>query len=145
MTKISNLLVASATLSVLLLTAAQSRADTMINVVESGEGGGAMTLTLDQTTVRAGPAVFNVKNDAATEEHEMVVVRLKSADQKIPLNKAKHRVNENKLKSIGEVSGLKPGAAGRLKVDLKPGTYLLICNIKSHYEAGMFAKLVVTP
>jgi uncharacterized cupredoxin-like copper-binding protein len=120
-------------------------ADTVIKVVESGEGGGAMSLKLDPASVAAGPAVFKVTNDAATEQHEMVVVRLKSADQKIPLNTKKHRINEDKLKSMGEVSDLKPGASGELKVDLKAGTYLVFCNIKGHYEAGMVSKLTVTP
>lgn len=53
-------------------------ATTVINVTEDGEGGGAMSLKLDPPTVKAGPATFAVHNDAMTEQHEMVVVRLKS-------------------------------------------------------------------
>jgi uncharacterized cupredoxin-like copper-binding protein len=128
-----------------IAAAAPSWADTAIKVVEDGEGGGAMSIKLDPPTVKAGPAIFQVKNDAMTEVHEMVVVKLKSPDQVIPFNKAKHRVTEGKLKSMGEVSDLKPGASGTLKVNLKPGTYLLLCNIKGHYEAGMQSKLTVTP
>jgi uncharacterized cupredoxin-like copper-binding protein len=74
----------------------------------------------------------------------MVLVKLKSADEKIPLNTAKHRVDEKQLKSLGEVADLKPGGDGQLKAKLTPGTYLLLCNIKGHYEAGMQAKLTVT-
>ncbi|KQZ12819.1 MULTISPECIES: plastocyanin/azurin family copper-binding protein [unclassified Mesorhizobium] len=118
-------------------------AATVINVVEDGEGGGAMSLKLDQQTVAAGPAVFKVKNDAATEEHEMILVRLTNADEAIPLNKARHRVDEKKLRSLGEVSDLKPGASGEMKATLKAGNYLVFCNIKGHYEAGMQAQLKV--
>lgn len=104
-----------------------------------------MGLSLEPATVKAGATVFSVHNDAAGEEHEMIVVRLKSADQKIPLDVTKHRVDESKLKSLGEVEDLKPGADGQLKTRLKAGTYLVFCNIKGHYKAGMQAKLTVTP
>jgi len=145
MKRIPSTILAAAVSSALMFLASPSFADTTIKVIESGEGGGAMTLTLEPTVVKAGTATFRVHNDAATEEHEMVVVKLKSADEKIPFNEAKHRVNESKLKSMGEVSDLKPGASGELKANLKAGTYLLFCNIRGHYEAGMAAKLVVAP
>jgi uncharacterized cupredoxin-like copper-binding protein len=32
-----------------------------------------------------------------------------------------------------------------LRPAIQVGTYLLMCNIKDHYEAGMYAKLMVTP
>lgn len=127
------------------LAASQSFAATTIKVSEDGEGGGPMTIKLEPATAKAGPVTFEVHNDAASEEHEMVVVKLKSADQAIPFNKKKDRVDEKKLKSMGEVSDLKPGADGKLTVDLKAGTYLLLCNIKGHYSAGMHATLVVSP
>lgn len=119
-------------------------AATTIKVIEGGEGGGPMTLSLDQPTVKAGDVVFAVHNDAVSEAHEMVLVRLKAANEEVSVIAAKHRVDEKALKSLGEVSDLKPGADGTLKAKLKAGTYLLLCNIKGHYEAGMHAKLTVT-
>lgn len=132
-----------AALTVICLSA-PAFAATTIKVIEGGEGGGPMTLSLDQPTVKAGDVVFAVHNDAVSEAHEMVLVRLKAANEEVSVVAAKHRVDEKVLKSLGEVSDLKPGADGTLKAKLKAGTYLLLCNIKGHYEAGMHAKLTVT-
>jgi uncharacterized cupredoxin-like copper-binding protein len=124
--------------------APQAFAATAINVIEDGEGGGPMSLKMDQSIIKAGEVVFSVHNAAMTEEHEMVLVKLKSADQKITVIKGKHRIDEKQLKSLGEVAELKPGANGSLKARLSPGHYMLFCNIMGHYEAGMHGTLTVT-
>lgn len=128
----------------IICMASPAFAASTVRVVEGGEAGRPMTLTLDQTTVKAGATTFLVHNDAMTQEHEMVLVKLKSADQKIDVIAARHRVDEKQLKSLGEVSELKPGADGKLNATLAAGSYLLLCNIKGHYEAGMHAVLTVT-
>ena len=129
----------------MMLASQAFAASTTILVTEEGEGGGPMAIKLDHDTVPAGDVTFKVHNAAAGEEPEMVLIKLKTADDKIPLNAAKHRVDESKLKSLGEVADLKPGKDGQLKVKLTAGNYLLLCNIKGHYEAGMKTKLTVTP
>lgn len=120
-------------------------ASSTVMVMANGESGQLMTLTLDKANVPAGDVTFKVHNGAMAEEHEMVLVKLKSANDQIPVNVAKHRVDESKLKSLGEVSELKPGKDGQLKVKLAAGNYLLLCNIKGHFEAGMKANFTVTP
>lgn len=145
MLKFSSLAVFVAATSAIAMFSPPALAAATVKVIESGEGGGAMTLKLDPPTANPGAVTFNVHNDAVTEEHEMVLVKLKSADQKIPFNAKKDRVDEKRLKSLGEVSELKPGADGKLTVDLKAGTYLLLCNIKGHYSAGMHGLLTVSP
>lgn len=128
----------------LAMLSASAFAASTVNVMLMGEGGGEMKISLDQPTIQSGEVVFNVANHAMTEEHEMILVKLTSADQKIPLNTTKHRVDENELNTLGEVADLKPSDTGTLNVTLKPGSYLLLCNIKGHYEAGMWTRLTVT-
>ena len=132
-----------AALAIVAITSPALAANT-VKVIESGEGGGPMTLTLDRPTIKAGETTFVVHNNALTEEHEMVLVKLKSADQKVDVVASKHRVDEKHLKSLGEVADLKPGKDGQMKARLAPGSYLLLCNIKGHYEAGMHTLLTVT-
>lgn len=117
---------------------------TTIHVSLTGEGGSDMAIKLDQSSVKAGKVTFDVANEAVGEDHELVLIRLKDKNQTIPVVKDKHRVDESKLKSLGEVADLKPGAHGTLTATLKPGAYELMCNVKGHYEAGMHTVLIVT-
>lgn len=145
MPRFTRVLAANAATFALVLLAPPSFAANTIHITATGESGGSMTLKLDHTSVAAGPATLVVHNDAMSEEHEVILVKLQSTDQKIPLMASKHRVDEKDLESLGEVEDLKPGEDGKLDADLEAGTYLLFCNLKGHYEAGMAAKLTVTP
>lgn len=103
-----------------------------------------MHIKLDQSKIKAGKVEFDVTNEAITESHEMVLVRLKSPDHTIPVIRGKHRIDESKLSTLGEVAGLKAGEHGKLVANLRPGSYELLCNIKGHYESGMHTILTVT-
>lgn len=81
-----------------------------------------------QSFVPAGPVEFDVVNAAANTGHEMIVIKLKSKDEKLAVPPATGRVDEKALQSLGEVSKLKPGMDGTLKATLTPGDYLVFCN-----------------
>ncbi len=40
------------------------------------------------------------------------------------------------LKPLGRISPLKPGTSKTLRLTLKPGRYVLYCNVAGHYQAG---------
>jgi uncharacterized cupredoxin-like copper-binding protein len=102
-----------------------------------------MELKLETSSVRAGRVVFDVKNDAQSQQHEVIIAKLKDRSQAVAAAPGNDRVDEKKLRTLGEVSDLDPGKAGKLSINLKPGEYLLFCNMKGHYKAGMLAHLTV--
>jgi uncharacterized cupredoxin-like copper-binding protein len=125
-------------------SAAWASTASSVNVSLTGEGTGKMAIAVDQASVQAGRVTFLVKNDAIGEKHEMVVLKLAQPGAELPYDAAKDRVVEAKAKKLGEVEDIEPGAGKSLTLDLKPGSYRLICNIKGHYSAGMSALVTVT-
>jgi len=103
-----------------------------------------MGIDVSPNTVSAGHVTFLVTNASSDTIHEMVVAPLASQDEVLPYVVDQNRVDEDGAKSLGEVSELEPHAAGELGINLKPGTYILYCNIPGHYASGMWAILNVT-
>ncbi|OWY00007.1 hypothetical protein B6V75_17745 [Thioclava sp. F1Mire-8] len=97
-----------------------------------------MGVTATPAVVPAGKVTFEVKNDSKGTVHEMIVAPVKSATEELPYNKDEMRVDEEKAGHLGEVSELDPGQSGSLTVTLKPGEYILYCNIPGHYVMGMW-------
>lgn len=110
-----------------------------------GGGMGMMSLLTDRSTVRSGKVHFAVTNASTLMRHEMLVIAVDDPNALLPYDYYTAKVPEDKVASPGEVSELEAGKSGTLDVELKPGSYLLICNIPGHYAAGMAALLTVTP
>jgi uncharacterized cupredoxin-like copper-binding protein len=143
-------LVAVSTLASTLLISAYSvgqtataAAPTIVKVSLTGEAENPMDIKVDVAQAKAGTVEFDVSNDAIGTDHEVVLVKLKKKDATIAVDPKKDRIDEGKLKTMGEVAGLKPGATGKLKVKLAAGDYLLLCNHKSHYKMGMYTAFTV--
>jgi len=85
-----------------------------INVIEKD-----FAIAMDKTTVKAGSITFNIKNNGPSP-HNIEVFELKKATNNID-----------------------PGKTATLTVDLKPGTYTVICNIPGHEQLGMKVTLTV--
>ena len=142
-------IVLGAALAVVLLPAGARAADSTINVqlldITSKPPSKDMSMVLDLDHVAAGSVTFHVKNLSKMYIHEMVVIPVADAKVTLPYDDATKRIKEDELKSLGEVSELKPGKSGDLTVTLAPGTYRLICNVPDHFHHGMWADLTVTP
>ncbi len=105
-------------------------------------------------SVKAGSVTFKV-TDKDDEDHEMVLMKTDLAADALPYDKATGKVPEEGtgLESMGEVAELHQGASGTLTADLKPGKYVLMCNIaetksdgtvEGHYGEGMYLPFTVT-
>jgi uncharacterized cupredoxin-like copper-binding protein len=86
---------------------------------------------LSTSSAKAGSITFSVKN-VGHLSHEFIV------------DKTVLRANKLRVKgSVAVVSGLqgriapfKPGQTKTLTLNLKPGHYVLLCNVPAHYAAG---------
>lgn len=100
------------------------------------------SLSLDRFTVRAGPTDFVVDNPGPSV-HEIEVFSGASEGTALPVDASV--ADTTGLDLVDEVEDILPGSAATLTLDLTPGTYLVICNLPSHYEHGMWGYLTVTP
>jgi uncharacterized cupredoxin-like copper-binding protein len=102
-----------------------------------------MVIKADTTKVKAGRVTLEAVNRSKDLVHEVLVVPAPSDGKELPYDTKTSTIIEKRVHSLGEISELKPGARGKLTLNLKAGTYLLLCNQPGHYKSGMSTKLVV--
>jgi uncharacterized cupredoxin-like copper-binding protein len=101
---------------------------------------GEYFIRLDKSSVPKGQVRFSLSNDGKIK-HEFVVLKTNLAPGKLPLKGGD--ANEEIAPSPGEVPGIAPGKKETLDVILKPGKYVLICNLPGHYKAGQYTGISV--
>jgi uncharacterized cupredoxin-like copper-binding protein len=116
----------------------------------SGSGGGAtgdvvvtmkdFSLTAEPGTFAAGTISFGIQNDGPSA-HEFVVLRTDKAPDALPVENGV--IPEDQVDLVDEAEDIAPGTNTSLSVDLEPGSYVLVCNLPAHYEAGMHAPFTV--
>jgi uncharacterized cupredoxin-like copper-binding protein len=109
----------------------------------AGAASETVGITRDKTSVPAGEVTFKVVNSSKDIVHEMIVAPVKPP-KPLPFDKAALAVKEEATTHLGEVSELDPGATGSLQLTLKPGKYILYCNVPGHYMLGMWTEISVT-
>lgn len=101
-------------------------------------------LKLDSTSIPAGAVTFQV-NNLGKVQHEFVILRTDLAPAALP-STADNKIQEegSGVEHVDELGGIVPGGQQALTVNLKPGTYLVVCNFPGHVHGGMIATLTVT-
>jgi uncharacterized cupredoxin-like copper-binding protein len=103
-----------------------------------------MGITTDLAEVPAGEVTFQVTNDSKDMIHEMVLAPVSDVSKPLPYISNEAKVDEDAAGHLGEVAELEIGQSGALTMTLKPGTYILYCNIQGHYAMGMWTIFNVT-
>ena len=103
-----------------------------------------MGVKADVTTVKAGTVSFKVTNGSKDIVHEMILSPVPADGKLLPYLADQYKVDEDAAGHLGEVSELDPGKSGVLTVDLKPGKYIIFCNIPAHFMGGMWTEITVT-
>jgi len=121
------------------------------------DGGGMMGpapmmlgLNLDPSSVRAGQVTFIATNYGRLD-HELVVLPMPTdglgtrpvgTDGKIDESASLGEASRSCASGVGD--GIAPGSRSWVTVELRPGTYELVCDEPWHYANGMYAALTVT-
>ena len=99
-----------------------------------------MYMNVDSTTVPAGSVTFSVANEGV-KKHEFVVLSTDVMAADLPLTG--DEVVEDDYTVIDEIEELPGGETLTLTVDIQPGHYALICNLKGHVRMGMSSDITV--
>jgi uncharacterized cupredoxin-like copper-binding protein len=89
-------------------------------------------------SVTHGKVTFSVKN-AGKMEHELFVIKTSKSASKLPLSGS----GASDKGAVGEVEDIASGKSKKLTLNLKPGHYVLICNMPGHYKGGMRSDFTV--
>jgi uncharacterized cupredoxin-like copper-binding protein len=86
--------------------------------------------------VSAGAVTLRVRNHGP-DAHELIVV--KTRDGRLPLRADGLTVDEDALEhaTVGVLEPGQPGSLRELHLRLRPGRYVLFCNMSGHYLGGM--------
>lgn len=123
-------------------TSAEMAMDEGLGMMHASMADTNMGIKLDKNTVKAGEVTFKVTNSSKETVHELLVVPA-PADGKFAYDAKEAKFDEDKAGSLGEVEETDPGKSGELTLNLKPGKYILSCNVANHFANGMWTTFTV--
>lgn len=94
------------------------------------------------SVIPPGPVEFRVRNDGVIV-HTFRVIRTNLAPDALPVIEDEFVVDEAQLDVVAAAPDVNPGQTFSVAANLGAGSYVLICNIPSHYQAGMFTGFTV--
>jgi uncharacterized cupredoxin-like copper-binding protein len=116
--------------------------DEGLGMTNAKKADSTMGIKLSKKTAKAGEVTFQVTNSSKETVHEMLVIPA-PADGAVPYDEKEAKFDEDKARSLGEVEETDPGKTGKLTLSLKPGKYILTCNVANHFANGMWTTFTV--
>jgi uncharacterized cupredoxin-like copper-binding protein len=103
---------------------------------------GDFHIGVNRTVVPAGAVTLRIHN-FGPDEHELIVAPQRPDG--LPLRADGFTVDEEAIQNSepGSINPQQPDHTELLNVVLKPGRYVLFCNMEGHFMAGMHRVLVV--
>lgn len=92
-------------------------------------------------TAKAGKIDVSAVNNGAIL-HELVLAKTDANPADLP-TAPDGSVDEEKVDSPGEIPDVAAGETKSTTFNLKPGKYVMFCNIPGHYAAGMYGSFIV--
>ena len=118
----------------------------------SAAGGGSsvdvtekdFAIAVSPASAQPGDITFNISNEGPSK-HEFVIFETDLAPDALPTNDDGTVDEEGHgIEHIDEVEDIASGSDATLDVDLEPGSYVFICNLPGHYQAGMHTAFTVS-
>jgi uncharacterized cupredoxin-like copper-binding protein len=96
-------------------------------------------IDVDRPTLPAGSTVFKVTNQG-DEPHELVVLRTEVDADALPTAEDDTvDLEADGIDVVATYDSIEPGAVVSKTLDIDDGSYVIICNLPTHYEQGMRA------
>ena len=99
-------------------------------------------VTVDPAEAAAGAVTFDVSNEGGLV-HNLRVIQTDLAPDALPLDSTGFQVDEGQVDVVAAHDEIPSGTAATLDAQLEAGSYVLICNIPTHYQGGMHAAFTV--
>lgn len=96
----------------------------------------------DPASTAAGSVTFSVSN-AGNVLHNFRAIRTDIDPDALPLDESGFQADEAQVEVVGALPEFPAGETQQVSVELAAGSYVLICNVPSHYQAGMYTAFTV--
>lgn len=122
--------------------------------ISMDDQGGTYTMVASPASIAAGSVTFDIEN-VGLIAHEFKVVKLNDAGMAadltdLPTEAGLISESGDMVDGVGTILGslleadLPADGSDELTLDLEAGEYMLLCNVATHYQLGMWSEFTVT-